>query len=339
MLILCQYFFGMKKIKSLFENVVSDESLSAFKNEANARFDFLKDKTNLAWSASVASMTEISDFLANTDYVKSLNEYTSKLSKAMDEGFAIGSFDAETGLSMAPNNHRILDGGHSFWESIEKAQQIGEQEGWSGLDTFHEWFKSYFTDLSSSAGMPIFGENSDNIYLLLRDMGISEEVARDFVTVNGQEAFESILGGALGGVSLFMAWKKEDKESFSRTLGALGLISLVGMNPVLLMLVVVSAGVAYNKLVCRKSLEKGAVLSGVGMVVGVLAPDPFIVPVICSVVIVSYLNKKMGDDFDVRLFVSDSFRFVASPENQKKVIQGFSNLQSLLRQQLVKSAG
>ena len=83
-----------------------------------------------------------------------------------------------------------MDGGHDFFSTIEKAQEIGNQNGWDSMETFQEWAKSYFTDLSSNAGMPVFGKLSDEIYGFLISINIDEETARDFVTVNGPEALE-----------------------------------------------------------------------------------------------------------------------------------------------------
>ncbi|MDZ4676364.1 MAG: hypothetical protein SGI74_02550 [Oligoflexia bacterium] len=161
-------------------------------------FNKAKTQTEKAWLGGVAAMGDFSQYISQTDFVSKLNNYKSEVSKAMDAGFeAKGLIDIETNLKISPSNHRILIEGHGFFESIAEAREVGEAKGWSDSETFTTWFKSYFTDLSSPAGMPVFGKLTDDAYAFLRSFDVSEETARDLLTVNGQEAFESLVGGTL----------------------------------------------------------------------------------------------------------------------------------------------
>src|SRR5690606_18215391 len=100
------------------------------------------------------------------------------VSKAMDRGFIT---ERLTGLT--PNNHRILDGGHDFFSSIDRAREVGAKNGWDNEEVFNQWAQAYFTDLSSPAGVPLFGKLSDDFYKLLKSIGVSDKEAADFVTI------------------------------------------------------------------------------------------------------------------------------------------------------------
>jgi hypothetical protein len=196
-------------------------------------------KSSWAWGTVLAA--DLSKNIAGQDWFKSINDFKSEVSKSMDSDFlskGMGAVDPETVLSFSANNHRILDGGHTLFESISRAKEIGETNNWTSLETFQEWGKAYFTDLSSSAGMPAFGALSDNVYSILRAAGIDEAVARDLVTVNGQEAVEAILGGTITSLGLVFAWKSQDKEQFSRAVGSILIGSAIAMNPMTLCLAV-----------------------------------------------------------------------------------------------------
>jgi hypothetical protein len=249
----------------------------------------------------------------------------------MDSGFKIGAVDPETLRAMAPNNHRILDEGHTFFESIKRAREVGEQEGWSDVDTFTTWFKSYFTDLSSPAGMPAFGAASDNIYDFLRDIGFSEAVARDLVTVNGQEAIEALIGGSLSVISLALAWKDQDKENFSKALGAIGLGGVVSMNPAILVVVIVAAALGYNTLVCQKTIGRGVVVSASAMLTSAIIPGPVLLGVLPAVVMSIYVNKKLGEDFDLSAQVKETYSKLRDPATRQLVQEQAEKLLQSLR--------
>ena len=237
--------------------------------------------------------SELSSTLASTEWFKSLNDYTSELSKSMD-----GEFLRE-GISkvMTPSNHRIMDGGHDFFTTIEKARELGEKNDWSNFETFEQWASSYFTDLSSNAGMPMFGKFTDEIYEFLRSVNISEKDARDFLTLNGQEAIEAVIGATIGGLAIFLAWKSEDKERFSKTIAGLLLTSTISMNPVFIMITIIGLAFGYQKLVCKEAIARGAIVSGVTMFTSALIPGPLLIGLIPAIIASVYVNKKMGTEF------------------------------------------
>ncbi|WP_374027574.1 hypothetical protein ACES2J_15325 [Bdellovibrio bacteriovorus] len=306
----------MKKI--LFEAIgIADETIEKIKNESKSLF-----------AVGVSSASVISQQVSSMDWFQSLNTYKSEVSKAMDSDFlksGVGAIDADTLLKFSPSNHRILDGGHTFFESIERARQIGKENDWSNSEIFQEWSKAYFTDLSSPAGMPVFGDLTENLYLILRKV-FDEETARDLVTVNGQEAVEAILAGTLSAVGLFFAWKKEDKENFSKTIGALLVGGAVSINPLTLAIAVVAMAMGYNSLVCGKAISRGGIIAGATFTVSALVPGPVVVGLIPAIVVAIYLNKKMGKDFDAVIFGKRAYDYLRSDEFKVRMDYAMSTL-------------
>jgi len=307
---------AMKKVK---------EKIKKVKFQVDQSMKSMKDQGEKAWIVAIGLMGDSSRYVSETDFVSRMNTYTSKISEAMDKGFKMGTIDKETGLSFTPKNHRILDEGHGFFESIQRARETGEQEGFTQMETFTGWFQSYFSDMSSPAGMPAFGSMSDEVYGFLRSMGFSESTARDVVTINGHEAIEGLLGGTVACVGLLLAWKKEDKQNFSKTLGALGVGAAVSMNPVVLVMVVVGAALGYNKMVCRKSVGKGGTVASAAMITSFLIPGPLLLGVVPAIVLSVYLNKKIKDEFDITEQMK-IFLFKVKDEKSREQITDSFNL-------------
>lgn len=259
---------------------------NTFKSKAT---QFSKDSLVTITALSEDVTTQI----AGSAWFKSFNEFSSEVSKSMDAGFLK---EKMTGI-MTPTNHRILDGGHDFFASIQKARDIGEQNDWSAAQTFEEWAKAYFTDMSSSAGVPIFGKLSDDIYHYLKELGISDKEAADFVCINGQEALESLLAGTVSAVSLIFAWKAKDKEAFSKSIGFILVSGVSTMTPAALIVAIVALAFGYNTLVCKESIAKGALSSGFTMAISAIIPGPALLGLIPAVVLTIYLNKKYGQEF------------------------------------------
>jgi hypothetical protein len=281
-----------------------------------------KEVSGQAFTSMAVLTNEISTAVSQADWFKGLNEYTSEISKSMDANFL------KDGISkvMTPSNHRIMDGGHDFFSTINKAQELGEQNGWDSMETFQEWAQSYFTDLSSSAGMPIFGKLTDEIYTFLRAMNIDEANARDFVTVNGQEALEAIMGGAIAAVALAFAWKKEDKEAFSKAIGCIVCSGALTMNPASIIVAVIALAFGYNKLVCKETVARSAITSGVGLFVSAVIPGPILLGLIPAIIASVYVSKKMGKDFKPVEMSTNLYNLVRSEEFRKTCMELYTEL-------------
>lgn len=266
-----------------------------------ARADITKSKIKDISSHAITSIGvlghEASHYLSQGEWFKAFNKYSSEISQSMDENW-IHYTKEKTGEVMSAWNHRILDGGHDFISTIKKAQEIGAENNWDSTTTFSEWAKSYFTDLSSSAGMPMFGKMSDDIYRFLVEMGVSQKTASDFVTLNGQEALETVMGGTISCVALIFSWKKEDKEAFSKSISYILVSGVVTLNPISIAIAIMALAFGYNKIVCKEGVARGVITSSIGLGVSALIPGPFIIGLIPAIVASMYVSKKMGKEFN-----------------------------------------
>lgn len=84
-----------------------------------------------AWAWTILFAESVATKFSETTAWESLNSFKNEVSKSMDQDFTSvprGSIDVETGLFITPNNHRILDGGHDIFSSIDLAREIGTKE-------------------------------------------------------------------------------------------------------------------------------------------------------------------------------------------------------------------
>lgn len=316
--------------KSNLNKIVNKEKINDLKEK-------LVENSKSAWAFGLVTASDLSSQITQTEnyrqFAEWAKEFSSEVSKAMDHTYlklGPGAIDAETGQIFSASNHRILDGGHTLFESIKRASEIGNKNGWSGLQTFDEWRKAYFSDLSTTEGMPVFGSLTDNVYDFLRDVGFKDQDVRDFLMVNSKEAIEiseTVLGGTLSAMSVFFAWKTQDKENFSRAVASLFAMSAV-TSPITLIIAIVAMAIGYNTLVCHKAMARGAVLSFASLTVSALVPGPVILGVVPAIIVAIYLNKKMGKDLDVIDFGKRAFQYANSKEFRDKINESLEKIRS-----------
>lgn len=305
-------------------------------------------KTTMAWkeikkkvgqykddisAMAIIGTDQASRVISSTDWFTSLNDYSSEVSKAMDKDFLL-FLKGKTTEKMAPVYHRIVDGGHDLMSSIERAREVGQEQNWSDIETFKEWAAAYFSDMSSPAGMPAFGEMSEHIYKFLKQSGLSENTARDIVTVNGQEAVESILAGSVTCIAIFFAWKKEDKEIFSKAIGSIILSATVMLNPVSLAIAIIALAVGYQKLVNVEGMARGSIITGSTLAISAIIPGPLMLGLIPAIVVGVYLSKKMGSDFNPIDHVKQIFLLVSSKDFRNSCEEIFTTSEQLIMKEV-----
>lgn len=286
----------------------------------------IKTKAESFSKDSLATLTvlssEVTTQIADAAWFRSFNDFSSEISKAMDHNY----IKEKITEVMTPTNHRILDGGHDFFSSIARAREIGDQNDWGAGKVFEEWSKAYFTDLSSPAGVPLFGKFSEDIYRYLKELGISDKEAADFVTINGQEALEALMSGAISAVALIFAWKAQDKEAFSKSIGFILTSGAATMTPAALVVAIVALAFGYNTLVCKESLAKGVLSSGLTLAISAVIPGPALVGLIPAIILSIYINKKLGKDFRPLEQSAKLYALVRSEEFQRDCISLYEEM-------------
>lgn len=255
-----------------------------------------KSVLNNSWAVAVGGANNFTSWLANTDFIRGLNDFSSDISKAMDAAY----IDPLRTEAMNPSNHRILDGGHTLTESLSRGFNVGLDKGLNDFESFVEWGKAYVTDLSSPGGMPAFEGLTNDVYNILKAIGVSDKTAIDAVTVNGQEALEALIGGSLTAVALVFSWKKKDKENFSRAVSAIGISSIISLNPLLGLIALVALAIGYNQSMIDKSaMVRGGMLTGAVIGIGAIIPGPMLLGTIPAIVIAIYLNKNLKKEVPI----------------------------------------
>lgn len=316
----------MKKIKSLLKQYSENEVVQDVKKKLKPLTTSIQSKSNEIYNSGALTISEFSQFLGSTDWMKSLNYISNDVSRSMDKGFLIKEYNLQDVIKINPSNHRILDNGHGFFQSIAKAREIGEQKGLSDLDTFTQWWEAYFSDLSSAGGMPAFESATDDIYLFLRNtLNIDESTARDLVTINGQEAVDALLGSTLTVVVFMFSWKKQDKENFSKLVGSMGVGAVISMNPVLLSVVIVAAAIGYNTLVCKKSIQRGGIINIAAISTSALIPGPFLIGFLPALIVAFYLNKQMSKECDPSEIMKELIVRMSDKNEIKKLMESLED--------------
>ena len=242
------------------------------------------------------------DAIASTEWVRSINGHwdheplVRAITQAMDKGFQIGQIDPESGMTIVPNNHRILIDGHTPAQSLTEASQVSAEFGAEPVESTIAWLKAYFEDLSSPAGMPSW-ECSKDVYVALCEAGWDERTVREFVTTNGSDVVDGLLAAPLSALSVFLVWTNQERETFSRAVGALGMASILTLNPVVGLVTLVSAAIAYKReLISKSAIHKGMFIKLAGFSVSILMPGPALVTAICGIVLAVYLNRRIDRD-------------------------------------------
>ncbi len=319
-----------RTLRSIVGDIASQKNIDRLRDASKKA----AEKAKGAWIATTGLTTDIATIIADSEWGRSLNSLSNEVTRAMDQGFLDKAKGAIEGVAMTPSNHRILDGGHTVSESLSRAFEIGEQQGLGGIDSFKQWAEAYLSDLSSPAGMPI-SELSDNVYAMLRGVGISEATARDLVTVNGQEAFDALLSGTLTTLALVFSWRDSDKKNFSKALGSIGLSSVVAMNPVTAIIAVVGLGIGYNRcMIDKQSILRGGLLNATGLAVSAIIPGPLILGAVPAFVLVIYVNKHLKTDVPVSQQLTDLAKYLASQEFRAHALKRYESANATISKSL-----
>ncbi|MFW6026228.1 MAG: hypothetical protein ACOCRX_07785 [Candidatus Woesearchaeota archaeon] len=196
-------------------------------------------------------------------------------------------------------NHRMFDGGHdviSAWEKVRDA---------SPDDSLNEEVAAYFTslwkDLNTNKGLPFM--TLDKVKYERTAEWMTEHIpyankswVYDLFSFDSIEVFSSTLSAA----AVVFTLKKEDMESLAELLGSAGVISLISANPIMGMLMILTAAYAYiNKKKEFKSREFGigVLTSTVSMaifsVLGLSVFLEFIIVILVVKILKDHLNKEI----------------------------------------------
>jgi len=217
--------------------------------------------------------------------------------------------------------HRLFDGGHSLFGAIKAGRNASPDD--SIIQEATGTVSAIFHDFVTVRGIPFFTwdkETFDGVAEMLEsNLHIPKSWFYDLNTVNATE----LLSASIGAFALMLNWNNEDREAFAKIIGSTALVSIIGANP--LLMVVTLASIAkvfsesrrdgsYTEFV--EGLSKGGLVTGAVIATSSIVGGPLYVGFlagICTGVIANRVVKKV-DGSDIREFVVDNLnRFSQNP--------------------------
>ncbi|MXU64864.1 hypothetical protein GSH16_05365 [Rhodobacteraceae bacterium KN286] len=235
------------------------------------------------WVPTVLADRELAQRLASWS-AESFNTLSNTYTRAMDAGFGVMR---EGGVP--PSWHRLFDGNHTLPGSMEAVRNaVPDDSVW---EEANNWLAAFASDASSALGMPVVTLSAENYAFLsssLERLGLSRTWTLDMTHYNAEE----MLSAAIPGIAVLFCWNKAEQERFAEMVGALAISGAVAANPLLLMLVLVSAAQAYQKsrdagalTDSMRGVAKGGVLSGIVIATSATVSGPILVGTIAGIVL------------------------------------------------------
>ena len=243
------------------------------RDQSAAFFAFLHTKDLLKWSESV------------TEGPGSIYD------KAMDAEYLR--------THVGGGDHRIFDGGHDLagaWKSVQEASETDSltQEGIG-------YVTGIWKDVTTVKGLPFSTVDKGNFDSWADRLSTIPGVNREWlVDLLSFDAFE-ILSAGLGAVGALFFLSRGDQEALARVLGSMGIVAIIGANPLMGLVVIALTGYAYFKKVKidRGDVAKGAVLAGVSAGIFALLGLPILVELVIVMVVGHLLRKHLLDNQDL----------------------------------------
>ena len=148
-----------------------------------------------------------------------------------------------TGIGGA--NHRLFDGGHTIGGAVEAARGASTEDSiiQEGLGVV----ESMFRDMTTSKGLPLANWDNATYDQAASFLQSRFHLSREwFYDLNSYTATE-LIGGSIGILAVVFQWNRADTESFSRTVGSMGVAATISANPLLLVITVVAMARAFQK--------------------------------------------------------------------------------------------
>ena len=255
---------------------VADKARSAaghVRDQAGAFIAFLHTKDLLSWSETITkSPGTLYDKAMDAEYLRS----------------HVGGGD-----------HRLFDGGHDLmgaWKNVQEA---------SDTDSLTQEVVGYvagiWKDLTTVKGLPFttvdkggFDSWADRLSAI---PGVNREWLADLLSF---DAFE-VLSSGLGAVGALFFLSRGDKEALARVLGSMGIVVIIGANPLMGLVVIALTGYAYFKKVKidKGDMARGAVLAGVSAGLFAVLGLPILVELVIVMVVGHLLRKHLLDNEDL----------------------------------------
>lgn len=222
-------------------------------------------------------------------------------------------------------NHRMFDGGHDLISAWGRAKDALPD------DTFLQEVLGYstaiFKDFTTLKGMPFItfskeSYDSTATWVTENIPGVSRDWIYDLLSF---DAFE-LLSSTLGVVGAIFFLKKNDIERISEILGAMGISSIIGANPVLGIIAVLITAWSYvvnKQKIDKKKLARGAGLAGISAIIFMTLGLPFIIELGLVMIVTKQVGEKL---FNNQELIDRMKRHISTMLNSKELAPRISNM-------------
>ncbi len=236
-----------------------------------------------------------------TEFVKGIEQWFTRFNINKDiYDTAVDSIYNQTHIGGSLYHH-IYDGQHSLIGAWKSAIDAVPDD--SHFRAIVEGTEHLIRDICSKSGInPLFGITKGQHEALASATHLSKKWLADMITFNAAE----LIGSAIAALALIFGWSKLESKQFAEYAGALGVSTIISANPLLALIVIISAARAFtlsnkedaiekNKAILLKSALKGTVTPSIAIGVSVIVGGPVYVGLILGIITAILVRKKMDD--------------------------------------------
>lgn len=220
---------------------------------------------------------------------------------------------------------------------VEKIVKDGPESFAERKEAFIEWGRVYVDDLKSKSNTEKLDKAKDNFFVLLRNLGINDELLRQTFVQNKKELLDPIIGETVAILSLVLGWSNKDKEAFSQALGEIGVAGVFAAKPFICLIAICGLAWGYNDHFHSEAFKKGGVLGLAGITAVTLSPGGF-VGLLSAIVTMVYFNKKLKVDRPIETQLKEIFKQVLDGQFFKEVRESWKSFEQFLSK-LVRKPG
>lgn len=191
-------------------------------------------------------------------------------------------------------NHRLFDGSHSPTDMWQKVKETFPDD--TKAQEIYNYLLSMVKDLQTVKGIPLFSINDKASYdkaaeFMSQNYNVNKSWISDSLTINLTE----FLATSLGMLAFIFKWNKREKDEFADLASSLATAGLIGGNPLLLVISLISLGSSFTKNKNKMKWSKSSLRGILGMTSFVLAASMFASPLIGLIagIIVSITVKRV----------------------------------------------
>ena len=238
--------------------------------------------------------------------------------KAMDANFLT--------THVGGSYHRLFDGGHSLVGAIKAGHDVSQDD--SIIQEAAGTVSAIFKDIVTVRGIPFFTwdkETFDSVAGMLEtNLHIPKSWFYDLNTVNATE----LLTASIGAFALMLNWNGEDREAFAKIIGSTSIVSVIGANPILMVVTLASLAKvfsdsrrygSYTEFV--EGLSKGGLVTGAVIATSSVVGGPLYVGLlagICTGVIASKVMNNVDGQAICEFVVDNLNRLSQNPDGGKQ---------------------